>query len=91
MLSEDSDILLLDEPTSSVDATNEKVIFTEVLQFFNKKTIVAVMHRLHLLEMFDYIFVFDQGKIIEHGSFAGLISQNGKLSTMWREYSMSEK
>ena len=65
LLSEDSDILLLDEPTSSVDATNEKIIFTKILQFFNKKTIIAVMHRLHLLDMFDYIYVFDQGRILE--------------------------
>lgn len=65
LLSSDSDILLLDEPTSSVDATNEKIIFTNILQFFDKRTIIAVMHRLHLLNMFDYIYVFDQGRIIE--------------------------
>jgi ATP-binding cassette, subfamily B, bacterial len=91
LLSEDSDILLLDEPTSSVDATNEKIIFTNILQFFDKKTIIAVMHRLHLLEMFDYIYVFEQGKIIEEGSFNELIMHDGTLAGMWREYSMHEK
>lgn len=91
LLSEDSDILLLDEPTSSVDATNEKIIFTKILQFFNKKTIIAVMHRLHLLDMFDYIYVFDQGRILEQWNFKKLIAQDGKFSKMRKEYSMNEK
>jgi ATP-binding cassette subfamily B protein len=90
LLSSDSDILLLDEPTSSVDATNEKIIFTNILQFFDKRTIIAVMHRLHLLNMFDYIYVFDQGRIIEEWSFQQLKQRKWKLYSMRQEYSLQE-
>jgi len=75
MAAHDSDILLLDESTSSVDSINEKKIYQNIWREYPQKTIVAAIHKLHLLPMFDVIYVFDQGKVIEHGSFDQLRTQ----------------
>lgn len=85
-----SDVVLLDEPTSSVDTYNERQIYEAVLKTFADKCIVSSIHKLHLLEMFDNIYVFDNGKIVENGTFAELIGSGGKLSEMWRNYQISD-
>lgn len=82
----DSDILLMDEPTSSVDTLNERIIYGNLLATYASKCIVSSIHKLHLLEMFDHIYVFSNGTLVEHGSFQSLIDQRGKLATMWRNY-----
>lgn len=65
LVSHESDILLLDESTSSVDSINERKIYQNIFEAYPEKTIVAAIHKLHLLPMFETIYVFDQGKIIE--------------------------
>jgi ABC-type multidrug transport system fused ATPase/permease subunit len=59
-----SDIILLDEPTSSVDLPTEERIFTNVFRAFKGKTIVATLHRLHLLPQFDRIVCLERGRVI---------------------------
>ncbi|MDA3836154.1 MAG: ABC transporter ATP-binding protein [Nanoarchaeota archaeon] len=65
----DSDIVLLDEPTSSVDSLNEIKIHDNLFKEFKDKTIISSIHRLHLLPKFDYIYMFDKGKIVAHGTY----------------------
>jgi ABC-type multidrug transport system fused ATPase/permease subunit len=48
------------------------------------------VHKLHLLEMFDAVYVFDDGSLVERGSFDELIASNGALARMWRHYQASE-
>ena len=91
LVAEESSIILLDESTSSVDSINEKKIYTNVFNHFKDKTIIAAIHKLHLLTMFDTIYVFDEWKIIEYWSFHDLIKQWGILSHMWKEYQASQK
>ena len=82
-----SDILLLDEPTSSVDTANERVIYNNLLGKFRKeRCVVSTIHKLHLLEMFDVIYVLDNGKLVEVGTFQELIAGNGKLAQLWKNY-----
>ncbi|MBP7061958.1 hypothetical protein KA037_06080 [Patescibacteria group bacterium] len=64
-LGKDSDILLLDEATSSVDALGEKHIYESLFHSFADKTIIASVHRLHMLYMFDMIYVIEKGRVIE--------------------------
>ncbi len=85
-----SDVVLLDEPTSSVDTFNERQIYEAVLKTFADKCVVSSIHKLHLLEMFDTIYVFDDGKIIESGSFQELLASDGALSEMWKNYQISD-
>lgn len=85
-----SDVVLLDEPTSSVDTYNERQIYEAVLETFADKCIVSSIHKLHLLEMFDLIYVFEDGKIVESGTFAQLTANGGKLAEMWKNYQVSD-
>ncbi|MAG60532.1 hypothetical protein CL619_01980 [archaeon] len=86
MASESKEIILLDEPTSSVDSHNELNIYQEVLKKFKQKTIISSMHRLHLLPFFDTIFYFDGGKIVQTGSLEQLLRTNKKFRTLWNKY-----
>jgi len=80
----ESDILLLDEPTSSVDSHNERVIYANMLKEFSNKCIISSIHKLHLLDMFDEIYFFDDGRLIEQGDLNSLISANGPFAALWK-------
>ena len=79
-------IILMDEPTSSVDSRNEICIYERIFSQYPEKTIIASVHRLHLLKMFDYIYLIDDGKIIEEGNLDDLLSQKGVFYNSWKEY-----
>ena len=66
----ESEVLLLDEPTSSLDATNEMKVYKSILKEFNDKTVISVLHKLNLLSLFDYIYMFENGKVVFHGTYA---------------------
>ena len=78
-----SDIVLLDEPTSSVDVKTELAIYRELLREFADKAVVSTLHRLHLLPLFDYIYIMQEGKIIEEGSFPDLFGRSTIFQEMW--------
>ncbi|MFH1029753.1 MAG: ABC transporter ATP-binding protein [bacterium] len=82
---EDSEFILLDEPTSSVDSVNERKIYENIFSKYKDKTIIGSIHRLHLLEMFDYIYYFDRGKIITEGTFRELL-EDESFEKLWRAY-----
>lgn len=85
LAAKDSDIILLDEPTSSVDSDNEKKIHENIFSEFRDKTIISSIHRLHLLDKFDYIYMFDKGKIVGKGTFQEL-KNNPKFKSIWKRY-----
>ncbi|MCR4327542.1 MAG: ABC transporter ATP-binding protein/permease [Nanoarchaeota archaeon] len=80
-----SDIILMDEPTSSVDSLNETKIHDQIFKEFKDKTIVSSIHRLHLLDKFDYIYLFSKGKIVAQGTFEEL-KDNPNFEAMWSKY-----
>ncbi|HEY9791530.1 MAG TPA: ABC transporter ATP-binding protein [Candidatus Obscuribacterales bacterium] len=85
----DSDILLLDEPTSSVDTINEVAIYTNLLREYRSKCIISSVHKLHLLPLFDMIYLFSDGVLVEEGTFEELLALNGTLAAMWSKYQAS--
>lgn len=85
----DSQLVLLDEPTSSVDTSNERLIYTNLLSKFKDKCLVSSIHKLHLLDLFDRIYVLDCGKIVECGNFYDLLKANGALAKMWKHYQVA--
>lgn len=91
MASEEKSILLLDESTSSVDASNELAIYEHIFEVYKDKTIIASIHRLHLLQMFDMIYVFDGGSIVAHGSFHKLLETSPLFREQWERYSKTHK
>lgn len=81
-----SSLLLLDEPTSSVDNQNEMRIYGNLFEAFAGCAIISSIHRLHLLPQFDWIYVLQAGRIIEQGTMKVLLERKGKLYAAWQEY-----
>ena len=79
----DSQIIILDEPTSSIDAKAEYEIFKNFKELATDKTTILISHRFSTVRMADCIYVLANGKIIEHGSHDELIAANGKYSRMF--------
>ncbi|HMF72417.1 MAG TPA: hypothetical protein VK616_13150, partial [Flavitalea sp.] len=52
----------------------ESHIYERLFKAFENKVVVSSIHRLHLLEKFDYIYILDKGKIIDEGSFDHLLN-----------------
>jgi ATP-binding cassette, subfamily B, bacterial len=82
----DKQVVLLDEPTSSVDTKNEREIYGNLLRRFSACCLVSAIHKLHLLELFDIIYVLQDGRVVEQGDFAALIAADGLLAAAWKVY-----
>ena len=78
----DSPILILDEPTSAIDALAESRIFKRLFADTDK-TIITISHRLSTVEKADVIYMLEQGKIVEHGTHAELVAQKGAYYRMF--------
>src|SRR5579872_354383 len=70
-------ILILDEPTSSLDARAEYEVFARFRELTEGKTAIFISHRFSTVRLADRIFVFEHGKVIESGSHAELIMRDG--------------
>lgn len=77
-------ILILDEATSNIDAESERSIQKALERLVQGRTTLAIAHRLSTLRNADRIFVFDRGRIVEHGSHAELLSRDGIYARMVR-------
>jgi ABC-type multidrug transport system fused ATPase/permease subunit len=80
------DVLLLDEPTSSLDPLTEKQIFAGILHTFSKLTVITACHRLALVPMFDRIIYIKEGRVEEVGSFPELRAAGKGFSAAWADY-----
>ena len=74
----DSDIMILDEPTASLDPIAEQEIFNQFDRLRNNKTTVFVSHRLSSATIADQILVIENGCLIEKGSHRELMEHHGK-------------
>lgn len=81
---QNAEILLLDEPTSSLDRVNEELLWQEIRRMGKDKTIVMVTHSLRDMEIFDRICVMQDGRIVEEGTHQELCSREGKYSDLWK-------
>jgi ATP-binding cassette subfamily B protein len=73
----DSQVLIMDEPSSALDPESEYEIFTRVKKILKDQTAVLISHRLTSTRMADRIIVMDKGKIIESGDHDTLMSKKG--------------
>lgn len=78
----DPAILLLDEPTSSLDVYTESVIQKAIQDVIKNRTAIIIAHRLSTIEKADRILVIDKGQIIEQGSHAELLRNNGSYQRL---------
>ncbi|MDH7461106.1 ABC transporter ATP-binding protein [Chitinophagaceae bacterium 26-R-25] len=84
LAAKESGIVLLDEPTSSVDPKTEAMIYTKMFKAFPDKAIISSMHRLHLLPQFDYIYILHQGRIQDEGTFVHLMQNSAAFQELWK-------
>ena len=78
----DADILFFDEATSALDGITEKYIMQSINEFMGKKTIILIAHRLSTVKKCDAIYILEEGKIIDHGSFVDLSNRNSFFQEM---------
>lgn len=81
-LLKDADILILDEATSSLDPISEYNVLRNLMQLSNK-TILFIAHHLSIAKASDKVLVLDQGELVEQGSHAELLEQNGMYRKLW--------
>jgi ABC-type transport system involved in cytochrome bd biosynthesis fused ATPase/permease subunit len=79
-----STLLLLDEPTSSLDPKTEVLAYERIFEAFPDKTIVSTLHRLHLLRFFDYIYYMDGGRIVAEGPLEELLERSPDFRALYR-------
>lgn len=77
-----SPILILDEPTSAIDALAEARIFDHLFREKNR-TIVTISHRLTTVKKADIIYMLQEGKVVEQGTHNELVKKQGAYYTMF--------
>ena len=79
-----SSILILDEPTSSLDANAENLLYKKYRELSTKKISFFVSHRLASCIFCDSILVFDKGTIVEEGNHCELMEKKGHYYEMYQ-------
>lgn len=77
------DLILLDEATNALDIINEKSILKNIKEEYNDRIVIAITHRLSILEDFDKIYVLGDDNIVESGSFKELLKLEGKFYRLY--------
>jgi len=84
-----SPILLFDEATSALDTHTEKEIQANLREVATGRTTLVIAHRLSTIVDADQILVLDKGSIVERGTFADLMTQNGLFAAAWNKQQRS--
>ena len=82
-------LFILDEATSSLDSKSEKQIYENLKEFKGKKTMVVIAHRLSTIKNADYIYVFEDGRVVEEGTYEKLYGQKGEFTNMVKEQALT--
>lgn len=85
-LARDSDLLVLDEPSSSLDTDGEAHLIERIRQLRSNRITLVISHRLSTLAMADRILVLHQGELIEDGTHDELIARGGRYHRLWQRH-----
>jgi len=77
-------ILIMDEPSSGLDALSEKTVFDALWRLISGKTAVVIAHRLSTVQRADTILVIEQGRIVERGTHEQLLKYQGLYAKLYR-------
>ncbi|MEM6822589.1 MAG: ABC transporter ATP-binding protein [Verrucomicrobiota bacterium] len=84
-------ILLLDEPTSSVEPESENIIVQSIHELMEGRTVIMTSHRVSLFQKADRILFLNGGQIEEDGSHSKLLEGNGSYSKLYRSWEAAEQ
>jgi len=79
-------VLVFDEATSALDGVTEDVILEAIHNLAHKKTIILIAHRLSTVKDCDIIYLLDRGKIVDQGTYQGLLAGNQQFRQMAKAY-----
>ncbi len=82
---EEAPVLILDEPTSSIDAEAEAKIFDNLYKLYQNKTLILISHRFSTVRNADKIIVLKEGRIVEEGNHESLMKKDGIYATMFNK------
>lgn len=85
-LASEPELIILDEPTSSLDIHKEYELFSNIRTLINNKTTILISHRFSTVLMADRIYVLNEGKITESGTHDELLARNGTYAAMYNMY-----
>mgnify|MGYP001009040162 CR=1 FL=1 len=85
----DPPVMILDEATSSIDTRTERIVQAGMDALMKGRTVFVIAHRLSTITHADYIFVLEEGKLIESGTAEELQRKNGVFQKMWDAYQTS--
>lgn len=89
LASVNSSLIMLDEPTSSMDPVTEARIYDNILTEFPEACIISSVHRLHLLSRFDTVVLLADGRVVDAGSMTELLARQPRFQAMWQGYAGS--
>ncbi|MEM1271238.1 MAG: ABC transporter ATP-binding protein [Bacteroidota bacterium] len=85
------EILLFDDSLSAVDTNTEAAILNNLRRQFGKRTVVIVSHRISAVQDADLILVLDEGRVLERGNHASLLTTDGLYADLYRKQLLQEE
>lgn len=86
-------VVIFDESTSALDVHTERALFEGLEDFLRPKTVIIIAHRLSTVTQAQYIYVLENGKILQEGRredlehqeghFHHFVHKNGNITSLW--------